>query len=101
MKCTKCLHNNNEDAKFCSQCGRDLYNVIEAFSDKYEKSKSYTPKFLLDNILKSKSKIIGERKLVTVLFADVANYSFLCEKLDPKDAHLIMDGCFKVFKDRI
>jgi len=43
----------------------------------------------------------GERKLVTVLFADVANYTSMAEKLDPEEAHRIMDGCFKVLMDEI
>ncbi|MGD8975685.1 MAG: adenylate/guanylate cyclase domain-containing protein, partial [Desulfobacterales bacterium] len=43
----------------------------------------------------------GERKLVTVLFADVANYTELAEKLDPEEVHQIMDGCFKILMDEI
>jgi class 3 adenylate cyclase len=38
----------------------------------------------------------GERKTVTVLFADVANYTSLSEKLDPEEVLQIMNGCFKV-----
>ena len=43
----------------------------------------------------------GERKLVTVLFADVANYTTMSEKLDPEEVHQIMDGCFKILMDVI
>jgi class 3 adenylate cyclase/tetratricopeptide (TPR) repeat protein len=43
----------------------------------------------------------GERKLVTVLFADVANFTSLSEKLDPEEIHGIMDACFKILMDKI
>jgi class 3 adenylate cyclase len=43
----------------------------------------------------------GERKLITVLFADVANYTAMTENLDPEDAHTIIDGCFEILTDEI
>ena len=67
----------------------------------YSKPKSYTPKFLADKILTTRSSIEGERKLVTVLFADVANYTSMSEKLDPEEVHQIMDGCFRILMDEI
>ncbi len=38
---------------------------------------------------------------VPVLFADVANYTSISEKLDPEEVHQIMDGCFKILMDEI
>jgi len=38
---------------------------------------------------------------VTVLFADVANYTSMTEKLDPEEVHQIMDGCFRILMDVI
>ncbi|MDB4304037.1 AAA family ATPase, partial [Desulfosarcina sp.] len=38
---------------------------------------------------------------VTVLFADVANYTAMSEKLDPEDIHQIMDTCFQILLDEI
>ena len=43
----------------------------------------------------------GERKRVTVLFADVAGFTSMSEKLDPEKVHQIMDGCFKILMDEI
>jgi class 3 adenylate cyclase/tetratricopeptide (TPR) repeat protein len=43
----------------------------------------------------------GERKRVTVLFADVAGFTSMSEKLDPEEVHQIMDGCFKILMDEI
>ena len=56
---------------------------------------------MADKILTTRSSIEGERKLVTVLFADVANYTSMSEKLDPEEVHQIMDGCFKILMDEI
>jgi class 3 adenylate cyclase/tetratricopeptide (TPR) repeat protein len=67
----------------------------------YSEPQSYTPKYLADKILTSRSSIEGERKLVTVLFADVASYTSMAEKLDPEEVHQIMDGCFRIFMDEI
>ncbi len=67
----------------------------------YEQPHSYTPKHLADKILTSRSSLEGERKLVTVLFADVADYTVMSEKLDPEEVHQIMDGCFKILMDEI
>jgi predicted ATPase/class 3 adenylate cyclase len=66
-----------------------------------ENPQVYTPKFLADKILSTRSSIEGERKLVTVLFADVSQYTAMSESLDPEEVHQIMDGCFKILMDEI
>ena len=38
---------------------------------------------------------------MTVLFADVANFTALSEKIDPEEIHGIMDGCFKILMDEV
>ena len=82
-------------SKFCKGCGYDLREAEETPPVDYSKPQSYTPKYLADKILTTRSSIEGERKLVTVLFADVANYTSMAEKLDPEEVHEIMDGCFQ------
>jgi len=99
--CPHCSKNLPVNAKFCNECGNDLSKPIDNAPIDYSKPQSYTPKHLTDKILTTRSSIEGERKLVTVLFADVANYTRLSEKLDPEEAHQIMDGCFKVLMDEI
>jgi predicted amidophosphoribosyltransferase len=124
MKCSKCQHENPEDAKFCiecasplefhcpncgaitpvtgkfcKECAYELSEQKEAPSIDFNQPQSYTPKFLADKILTTRSSIEGERKLVTVLFADVANYTSIAEKLDPEEIHQMMDGCFKILMD--
>jgi class 3 adenylate cyclase len=82
-------------------CGYNLRKPKEAPPTDYSKPQSYTPKYLAEKILTSRGSIEGERKLVTVLFADVANYTAISEKLDPEEVHQIMDGCFKILMDEI
>jgi class 3 adenylate cyclase/tetratricopeptide (TPR) repeat protein len=86
---------------FCDECGHDLVKPEEAPPIDYAKPQSYTPKFLADKILTTRTSIEGERKLVTVLFADVANYTAMAEKIGPEEVHQIMDGCFKILMDEI
>jgi class 3 adenylate cyclase len=56
---------------------------------------SYTPKHLAEKILTSRSALEGERKQVTVLFADVAGFTTLAEHLDPEVVHEIINRCFE------
>jgi class 3 adenylate cyclase/tetratricopeptide (TPR) repeat protein len=99
--CSACGKINSLGSKFCNECGYDLRRPIAAPPIDYSKPKSYTPKFLADKILTTRSSMEGERKLVTVLFADVANFTSMSEKLDPEQVHQIMDGCFRVLMDEI
>ena len=48
---------------------------------------SYTPRHLAEKILTSRSALEGERKQVTVLFADVKGSMELAEQLDPEEWH--------------
>jgi class 3 adenylate cyclase/predicted ATPase len=99
--CPKCKAIIRAESKFCDACGYDLKKIQKAPPIDYNQPQSYTPKHLANKILNNRSAIEGERKLVTVLFADVANYSSIAEKLDPEEIHGIMDGCFKILMDEI
>jgi len=126
MKCPKCQAENTESDRFCRQCGAKLsqpcpqcgcesypedkfcgkcgFSLLEpklATPIDYSQPQSYTPKVLADKILIARGSIEGERKLVTVLFTDVANYTSMSENLDPEEVHQIMDGCFKILMDEI
>jgi class 3 adenylate cyclase len=62
---------------------------------------SYTPKHLAEKILQSRSALEGERKQVTVLFADVKGSMELAEQLDPEEWHAILDRCFAILTDGV
>jgi class 3 adenylate cyclase/tetratricopeptide (TPR) repeat protein len=101
VECPRCKAKIPPDRKFCGECGHKISEASEARILDFSEPQSYTPKFLADKILTSRSSIEGERKRVTVFFADVADYTALSEKLDPEEVHQIMDGCFKILLDEI
>ena len=101
MTCPNCSADVLLADKFCGKCGQDIGKFIKAPEIDFNQPQSYTPKFLADKILNNRSSIEGERKLVTVLFADVADYTSMAEKFDPEEVHQIMDGCFKILVDEI
>jgi class 3 adenylate cyclase len=101
LRCPHCGAGVQPDHEFCGDCGRRLIAEKPTPLLDYSHPQSYTPKFLAEKILTTKSSIEGERKLVTVLFADVANFTALSEKVDPEEIHGIMDGCFKILMDEI
>jgi len=99
--CPQCNFENVPGDKFCAECGHDLREPKSIPALDYSKPQSYTPKFLAEKILTSRQSMEGERKLVTVLFADVAGYTTMSEKLDPEEVHQIMEGCFQILMDEI
>ncbi len=101
MKCPNCRTDILEDNKSCFHCGQDLDKSEEIYSKAHKTLQPYTPKHLSDNIITNNSFTEGERKLVTVLFADVAGFTAIAEKLDPEEVHQIMDGCFKIIMKEV
>jgi len=98
----KCGRLNLLVGSFCDKCGSSLFeSKTPAPAVDYSKPQSYTPKFLAEKILSTGKSMEGERKLVTVLFADVAGYTAMSEKLDPEEVHQIMEGCFQILMDEI
>jgi class 3 adenylate cyclase len=63
--------------------------------------RAYTPKHLAEKILSSRAALEGERKQVTVLFADVKGSMDLAERLDPEEWHAIMDRFFAILAEGV
>jgi predicted ATPase/class 3 adenylate cyclase len=61
----------------------------------------YTPKHLADKILQAKSALEGERKQVTVLFADVKGSMKLSEQIDPEEWHRILERFFEILTEGV
>jgi class 3 adenylate cyclase len=57
----------------------------------FARPQSYTPKYLADKIFASKSALEGERKQVTVLFADLRSSLELLADRDPEEARKVLD----------
>ena len=117
MKCSRCQQENEAGAKFCEECaaplartcgncGRQLSATAKfcpecahpassaapaPTAQRFTSPGSYTPKHLAEKILTSKSALEGERKQVTVLFADLKGSMELLVDRDPEEARKILD----------
>ena len=115
MKCPRCQHENREGRRFCARCGAALasacphcgftnepndefcggcgarFGAPKPAQDKFTSPDTYTPKHLAERILTSKSALEGERKQVTVLFADLKGSMELLADRDPEEARKILD----------
>ena len=93
MSCPGCGFANPPGFKFCGECGGSLSGSAPS----PERSpRDYTPKHLANRILQSKSALEGERKQVTVLFADVKGSMELAEQVDPEQWHAILERFFGI-----
>ena len=89
LLCPSCRASNPPINKFCNECGAPLAQVATA--TKFLSPESYTPKHLAEKILTSKSALEGERKQVTVLFADMKGSMELLADRDPEEARKLLD----------
>ena len=112
MHCPRCQHENPPPAKFCLECGSRLAPTcaqcgtalpagakfclecgkpIDPSPGPSPSPQVYTPKHLAEKILTSKSALEGERKQVTVLFADLKGSMELLADRDPEEARKLLD----------
>jgi class 3 adenylate cyclase len=64
-----------------------------------ETNRTVTPRHLVDKILSSRAALAGERKQVTVLFADGKGLMGLAESLDPEESHRILECFFEILAE--
>jgi len=90
--CPGCGEQNRAGAQFCRRCGQRLETPpAPAESGRFSSPETYTPRHLAERILLSKSALEGERKQVTVLFADLKGSMELLADRDPEEARQILD----------
>lgn len=105
--CPSCAAENPADARFCARCGTDLQDTstLSAGATRDEalrKLESYIPEHLTASILhRARGRIEGERKQVTVLFADVSGFTAIAERLGPEEVFNAMNDCLKVVVDAV
>jgi len=98
--CPACGAHVSPDKKFCGECGARLaaappVAAARIGESRYAAPRGYTPPHLAERILKERAALEGERKQVTVLFADVSGFMRLAERLDPEDVHALMSEAFE------
>ena len=114
MRCPRCRSENDATAQFCEECGTKLELTCPACGQPVGAGKKFCrscgaalpaaaelgrgttpsvvlPKHLAERILTSKSALEGERKQVTVLFADLKGSMELLAERDPEEARKILD----------
>ena len=117
MKCPGCQHENREGRRFCAECGASLALACPscgfsnepgekfcggcgaplgaqggaASGSRFSSPQAYTPNHLAERIRTSKAALEGERKQVTVLFADLKGSMELLADRDPEEARKILD----------
>src|SRR6516165_351914 len=124
MNCPSCGHANREGARFCAECAAPLVEYVTCRScgtanplgTKYcdgcgqalaagaasaADPRSYTPEHLAEKIRAGRAELEGERKQVTVLFADVIRSMELAEQSDPEEWRRIMDRFFSILSEGI
>ncbi len=76
LVCASCGTDLPAGSRFCNKCGAPVSAALPA-QPRFTSPESYTPKHLAEKILTSKSALEGERKQVTVLFADLKGDPFV------------------------
>jgi class 3 adenylate cyclase len=87
--CPSCNASNPPGQRFCGECGSSLGQG--ARGGMFAAPESYTPKHLAEKILTSKAALEGERKQITVLFADMKGSMELLADRDPEEARKVLD----------
>ena len=137
MICLACHYANEEDARFCEQCGQSL-NITcpscgspanagarfcrhcgqpllsspspaatavatalppprpPSLDERLDQLQRYLPAHLADKILANRGRLAGERKLVTVLFADIAGYTALSAQVGEEALFALMDELYEL-----
>jgi len=91
VPCQSCGFSNEPGEKFCGGCAASLTVAGRPPEPTLTSPQSYTPKHLAEKILTSKSALEGERKQVTVLFADLKGSMELLADRDPEEARKLLD----------
>jgi class 3 adenylate cyclase/tetratricopeptide (TPR) repeat protein len=100
VSCASCGFSNGPGAKFCGGCGQPLASRPPAPPGPAS-PQSYTPKHLAERILTSRASIEGERKRVTVLFADLKGSMELLAGRDPEEARELLDAVLARMMDAV
>ena len=92
--CPQCGQTSPPGSRFCNGCGARLTGTAApapAAPPSTPSPHTYTPQHLAERIISSRGALEGERKQVTVLFADLKGSMELLADRDPEDARRILD----------
>ena len=105
--CPNCKFENPPQFKFCGECGTSLTVQKQPASEsvpipRWEEmqDKIYIPKPLSQRMQAAEQELVGENRLVTVLFADISGFTPLSRQHSPEQVVEIING-FSLGKARI
>jgi class 3 adenylate cyclase/tetratricopeptide (TPR) repeat protein len=92
LVCANCGTRISPTAKFCSECGHPTgLSAPKFLSSRSMALRPLTPRHLAEKILTSRAEVDGERKQVSVLFADITGSLELISGRDPESAQAILN----------
>jgi class 3 adenylate cyclase/tetratricopeptide (TPR) repeat protein len=101
LACTACGFANEPGEKFCGGCGTPLTTAPHTPEPRMPPPQAYTPSHLTDKILAARPILAGERKQITVLFADLKDSTELIRGLDPEAAQQLLDPAIHHMMDAV
>lgn len=124
MQCPRCWRDNSDEASFCGECGAQLAETcsvcgtsnppvsrfcrrcgvavgLGATSKGFTSPQSFTPRYLAEKIITLRKDVEGERKQVTVLFADMKSSMELLADRDPEEARTILDPVLEFMMEAV
>jgi class 3 adenylate cyclase/tetratricopeptide (TPR) repeat protein len=123
MNCTACSFANRDGVRYCTRCGTPLFLLCLKCSTPAQEGDQFCGgcggrlmhgagaalpalAMAVHAAAPVQAKRAGEpagfeseRKNVTVLFADIAGFTAMSEKLDPEDVTNLMNGCLRMLAD--
>jgi class 3 adenylate cyclase/tetratricopeptide (TPR) repeat protein len=123
MNCPRCRHENPLGFRFCQSCGVRLAQACgscgaavpasarfcgscgaktsDQDAPRFASPRAYTPRHLAEHILTSRAALEGERKQVTVLFADLKGSMELLAERDPEEAGPLLDPVLELMMEAV
>jgi len=115
MNCSNCQSSNPDSAKFCMNCGSALVHrcnrcqtelpptarfctncgqAVDSKSSTLPDTSLTSPSSVKSEPVVSDTQLSGERRIVTILFADISGFTAMSEKMDPEQVRSLMNSCF-------
>jgi len=101
LYCRDCGFRNLQRVHFCGGCGRHFGALPKSLASPFATVGAYTPKHLAERILRSRAAMEGERKQVTVMFADIRGSFEMIDGRDAEHAQILLDTVLQKMIDAV
>lgn len=99
--CSNCGFLNQQQVRFCGGCGRPVITLAGAAKSAAAYVQSPLPKSLVERLSRSGTAMLGERKRVTILFADIRGSTEMVDRMDVERALEVLGPVVKVMMDAV